>query len=426
MADALSALPALSGPARSPARSPASPVGAAMRFLLGGLVPGLAWSVVVVAGLGMGIVAFPLGLVAAGGTLMLARLGAQMERERLQALFGERLEPTERPLPARGLVRRMRAAATDPAVWRDVAYFAIAGPLTALSVIVALLWLVVGLVGPTSLLWLPGLDVGLLGIPAGPTTVAVAATLAGIAALAGLRRLPRVVVVPGAWVARSLLGPDVRGLRDRAEDLAIHSELVERVAAQERRRMERDLHDGAQQRMVTAGLALGMLMERLRSEEVSDEIVALAADAHGHVRSSISELRALAQGIHPVALVDGGLGEALEQLAGRSPIPVDLRLDLPPALTDEVARTTYFVAAEALTNAVRHAEPRSILIEAAVHGRVMSLRVVDDGAGGAAPTAGGGLSGLEDRVRSVGGTLRVSSQEGAGTEVDVSIPWRGP
>lgn len=309
-------------------------------------------------------------------------------------------------------------------MWRDAAYLALAGPVAIASVGVGLAWTMLAVGGPTALLWLPGNELALGPLRLGNPLGALVLTLAGFAALAAMPRLPEAVVVPGRWTARSLLAPDVRRLRAEVDQLAAHSDLVASIAVEERRRLERDLHDGAQQRLVSTGLALGLLGEKLAAAPVSPEVRALVAEAHEHVRASMAELRAVVQGYAPRELVDAGLPGALEVLAGRTALPVHLSVALEARPDADVERTACFVATEATTNALRHAGATSISIDVSDDHDAIAIEIVDDGAGGASVVAGGGLEGLTQRVRSVGGTLTVDGAAGGGTRVAARLPRR--
>ncbi len=189
----------------------------------------------------------------------------------------------------------------------------------------------------------------------------------------------------------------------------------------QRRRVERDLHDGAQQRLVTAALTLRLARQRLvtGADAELDELLRRSADS---LEEALAELRELARGIHPSVLTDLGLKPALRALAARSPQPVELvETDL-PHLPDLVAATAYYVAAESVTNALKHAAADHIRIEADVRHGVLRLAVADDGTGGADPARGTGLTGLRDRVSAVGGTLTVRGEPGAGTSVTALLP----
>jgi signal transduction histidine kinase len=203
------------------------------------------------------------------------------------------------------------------------------------------------------------------------------------------------------------------------EDLAASRARLVAASDETRRRIERDLHDGIQQRLVTLALDL-----RLVEDGVADQpwLTGKLAEVAGELDATITELRELCRGIHPAILTQGGLGSALKALARRSPVPVDveLRIGSRPSLTVEAA--AYYVAAEALTNATKHAQASGVRIEAANHDGLLELLIVDDGVGGADPRAGSGLTGLMDRVDALGGRMNISSPPGQGTRMRVELP----
>jgi signal transduction histidine kinase len=188
----------------------------------------------------------------------------------------------------------------------------------------------------------------------------------------------------------------------------------------ERRRVERNLHDGAQQRLVNLSLALGIARSQVGT--ASDQELALALDeAAAELRLAVAELRELARGIHPVILSEAGLGPALASLAERSPIPVTVTAAPPGRLPRHVEETAYYVACEALTNAAKHAQATAVTIGArSLDGRLL-VEVGDDGAGGANPD-GSGLRGLADRVAALDGQFRIHSPPGEGTKVTAVLP----
>jgi signal transduction histidine kinase len=217
-----------------------------------------------------------------------------------------------------------------------------------------------------------------------------------------------------ATVARACLRPSkvdvLRETQARTVDIAMA----------DRRQIERDLHDGAQQRLLSLGMDLGMALDKFDSDP--DAARGLVGDAHAELQRAIAELRNLARGIHPAVLTDRGLDAALSALAARSPVPVRLDVSLnerPPA---SVEATAYFIVAEALTNAARYSNATSATVTVRQQGDKLHIEVADNGVGGAEQRPGGGLAGLADRASSVEGTLRISSPTGGPTVVAADLP----
>jgi signal transduction histidine kinase len=192
------------------------------------------------------------------------------------------------------------------------------------------------------------------------------------------------------------------------------------IAIADRRQIERDLHDGAQQRLLSLGMDLGMAMEKFDSDP--DAARALVGDAHAELQRAIAELRNLARGIHPAVLTDRGLDAALSALAARSPVPVRLDVHLKERPPASVEATAYFIVAEALTNAARYANATAVNVKVRQQGDKLHIEVADNGVGGAEQRAGGGLAGLADRASSVEGSLRVTSPKGGPTVVAADLP----
>jgi signal transduction histidine kinase len=184
--------------------------------------------------------------------------------------------------------------------------------------------------------------------------------------------------------------------------------------------VERDLHDGAQQRLVA--LALELQMVRTRMESDPGAAAGMLEEAAGELAAATQELRELARGIHPALLSDRGLVAALEALAQRAPLPVSVVADDGARAGEAVEAAAYFVVSEALTNVSRHAGARSAEVKVTHRDGWLEVEVSDDGAGGADVAAGSGLRGLVDRVRALGGTLAVDSPPGGGTTLRVSLP----
>jgi signal transduction histidine kinase len=188
----------------------------------------------------------------------------------------------------------------------------------------------------------------------------------------------------------------------------------------ERRRVERNLHDGAQQRLVNVSLALGLARSQLGTGSET-EIAEALEEAAGEVRLALTELRELARGLHPVILSEAGLGPALASLAERSPVPTTVAAAPPDRLSARVEETAYYVASEALANAAKHAHATAVTISARRAGGGLLVEVGDDGIGGADPN-GSGLRGLADRVAAVDGRLEVRSPAGQGTCISAELP----
>ncbi len=207
-----------------------------------------------------------------------------------------------------------------------------------------------------------------------------------------------------------------------AEVQASRARIVD-AGDRERRRVERNLHDGAQQRLV--GLAL-MLRLATRSVAGDEALTGLLADAGRELEDALGELRELARGIHPAIVDDAGLGGALETLAERCRVPVELMVDVPVGLPEPVEVGAYYLVAEALTNVDKHAAARRATVRATVVDGVLRVAVSDDGRGGAGTTRGSGLEGLADRVSALGGRLDIDSAPDQGTTVAAEIPLTEP
>ena len=215
-------------------------------------------------------------------------------------------------------------------------------------------------------------------------------------------------------------------LRDITDRLAAEAELkasrarIVSAGDEERRRIERDLHDGAQQRLVAA--TLGLRLARRKLEQDGDEGLRLLDEAIDDVVGATNELRELARGIHPSVLTEGGLGPALDSLVSGCPVAAELIAAPEGRLAQGVESAAYFTVAEALTNVVRYAEASLATVSAVVGDGVLAIEVTDDGCGGADPAAGSGLRGLADRLAALEGTLAVQSPAGAGTTLRARIP----
>lgn len=250
---------------------------------------------------------------------------------------------------------------------------------------------------------------------------------AWIALVAGLVLTPigltvLVAIAEGqAALARALLGPRGEELRSRVTELTRSRVRLVDAFDVERRRIERDLHDGAQQHLTA--LAMNLDLARLELDQGNlAEARSLIVGAHGQASRTITELRDLIQGIHPPALTNLGLPAAAAELAGRGSLNIRLKFDLPDRLDPAVETAAYFVMSEAINNAEKHSGARSMRIDGRIDGDDLRLTITDDGRGGADPSRGSGLAGLGDRVSVLGGSLRLDSPGGGPTELRAIIP----
>jgi signal transduction histidine kinase len=244
----------------------------------------------------------------------------------------------------------------------------------------------------------------------------------GLALLLAAPQLTRGLAVADAALARRLLAPPSDAvLAARVTELERSRERVVDAAEAERRRIERDLHDGAQQRLVSLAMELGRAKTKFADD--IDAAKDLVDQAHAEAKAALTELRNLVRGVHPPVLTDRGLDAALSGLAALSPVPVDVQVDVPVRPKAAVEAVAYFVVAEALTNVAKHSRAQHATVVVEGHGYPGTLNVVisDDGIGGADPH-GAGLAGLADRVSGVDGTLSVESPSGGPTVVSAVLP----
>ncbi|MET7459128.1 sensor histidine kinase [Nonomuraea sp. NPDC005501] len=216
-------------------------------------------------------------------------------------------------------------------------------------------------------------------------------------------------------MTRAILAPQAAEL---SEVLRSRARLVDAFET-ERRRIERDLHDGAQQRLVALTMSLGIARLDLPDDTPAGRLV---ARAHDEAKQALAELRALIRGVHSQVLTDRGLPAAVRDVAGRSPVPVEVELALEERLPPAVEVTAYYVVTEALTNVARHSGASAARVTGGAEGGTLLVEIRDDGRGGADPGRGSGLTGLADRLAVVGGRLSVSSPAGGPTLVRVEIP----
>ena len=388
-----------------------------------------------VAVLGAAIIVLLLALLVL--TPRIAR-GLGVVHRRLAAwLLGERIAGPPPVRHGRGAARWLTATLRDRSGWRAAAYLLVKLPVTVGEACAAFL-AIFGLANLTYPFWWhlfrnhpanvrlsPVVAVtpfGSLRIATFPGTFAALA--AGVAMVLAAPWLARGVSSADRWLMRGLLGPG--RLAQRVADLEHTRALAVDDSAAMLRRLERNLHDGAQIRLATLAMNLGMAKEKLGGDgEVLDAAAAreLVDAARRGAKDALSELRSLARGIHPPAL-DNGLADALATLAADSVIPVELDVDVPVRPRPAVETIASFCAAELLANAVKHSSANKIEIRVAGHADVLVLEVSDDGTGGADADRGGGLSGLAQRAAVVDGRLDIASPPGGPTRITVELPLR--
>ena len=328
--------------------------------------------------------------------------------------------PRSPAAPGRPGLRRLAASLLDEATWRQLCYHLVAGPLVACG---GLLTLAMGAGGAVLAATLGDQHAvpALSGLP--PTPLKIVLTVGGGALLLAAPIVAALVTWIDTRAAAALLGPSRSGeLERRVETLSESRAGVVDAADAERRRIERDLHDGAQQRLVSLAMNLGMARENLT--ELPPAAQRVIAEAHDEAKEALAELRSLVRGLHPAVLDDRGLDAALSGIAARAPLPVTLRVDVPRRASPTVEAVAYFVVSECLANIARHAAARQADIEVRQAGDRLCIRISDDGVGGADPARGTGLGSLAQRARSVDGTMRIDSPAGGPTRITVELPCR--
>jgi signal transduction histidine kinase len=248
--------------------------------------------------------------------------------------------------------------------------------------------------------------------------------LAVVVAAVVLGAAPRIAVFVARFKAEItawFLGPDqLAAAEQRVTDLSIQRQDILDAVASERRRIERNLHDGVQQQLVAIGLDLGMADQQLDSDPARAR--ELIGSAREKVRGSIGQLRQLGRGLHPAILEDRGIDAALSAVVSGSPIPISVHVDPGLGLSTDVAETVYFVASEAVTNVLKHAGARVASVHVTRVGTNVRVVVHDDGVGGVDVSKGTGVAGIRARVHGVDGTFAISSPAGGPTTVVVEIP----
>jgi signal transduction histidine kinase len=355
---------------------------------------------------------------------------AEIERRTIGALTGNQIASPYRPLPAGGWWERLRARLADPATWKDLTFLFLQFPFGLLSFIVAVTVLSVGISGVTLPLWYWAVPDGadwtvfqLIDVDTLPEALA-AAPLGALVLWLGVPALGWLGRFYGAYAELLLGSNEDPAVTAQMSDLRDARTRIIEAADAERRRIERDLHDGAQQRLVALSINLRMAEKRAaEGDPAAAELVRTAGEEAG---LALKELRDLARGIHPAILTNRGLAAALDDLATRASVPVELVAVPPQRLPDAVESTVYFLVSECLANVGKHAEATQATVAVTVVGEEVEVVVKDDGVGGAELGNGSGLQGLEDRVGALEGCVDIDSPAGGGTTVMATIPLNAP
>ncbi|MGI5502666.1 sensor histidine kinase [Lentzea sp. CA-135723] len=395
-------------------------------YLLTNLVTGIFWFTlsVVLTVVGFATAVLWVGLPLLWLAMNVVRTGASIERSWVRVALRTDIARPYREKPVGSLWQRWKSQFTDPATWRDFGYL--------------LLLLPVGIVEFISVVAMWSVAAAFIGVPfwigEAPFAVVVGEfwTIDSFVsalpmAVVGLALIP-FAALGTRWLgtlhgsfARAMLGPT------RADQLAIEAERLQssrargvEAAEAERRRIERDLHDGAQQRLVAVAMGLGRAKSKMDSDP--EGAAALIAEAHADAKLAIKELRDLARGIYPSVLGDRGLDAALSALAARVPIEVDLQVSVEPRPPTAVESAAYFTVGEALTNITKHSNGTRATVRVNRVDTGVLVEVTDNGQGGAELKPGGGLAGLADRAATIDGVVVVVSPVGGPTVIRAELP----
>ena len=380
-------------------------------------------------GLGL-VVVLGIGLVILIGLVYAIYGVAWFEVERVSALYRLAVPPLRlRPRSAPGFAGYLRSIARqsiDASMWRGMASFilaSIAGTIM-LALFQGAVWAVLSAFGASPVLDAVGGSLGVTGNSDGGSSTTegwgpITATIVAVLCIAGMVGIALLHRVTSIGIVRA--GAQTAQLTRQAQVSARQREGAVRAADLERTRIERDLHDGVQPRLVSVGMTLGLAQQKIADDPEGAK--QLIAEAHTSTKAAITELRQLARGIHASVLDDRGLDAALSALASRSHIPVLLDVRVQGRCSREAETAVYFAIAESLTNAAKHSRASEcrVVVRRREEGTLWA-RVEDNGIGGARVLPGGGLDGIANRVLAVGGTIRLDSPQSGPTSLEVSVP----
>ncbi|MFD4372556.1 sensor histidine kinase [Streptomyces sp. NPDC058486] len=408
----------------------------AFLFTLVGLPLSVLWFSLAVSltSAGVGLLITFLGVPVLAASLAVCRGFGAVERARVRGLLGADVAAPE-PVRGRtgGAFSWMAAMLRSGASWRHLLYALVHFPWAVFSFCVSLTvfawgW---GMFTYPAWRWVFPAYVGQDGIQLyGDETHALyldspfevgATCVIGLVFVLAWPPVVRGLTAVDRFLVAGLLGPG--RLAERVTELESDRGAAVDTAAADLRRIERDLHDGPQARLASLAMDLGLARETLARDPEAAAV--LVDEAHGEVKLALKELRDLARGIHPAVLTDRGLDAALSSVAARCAVPVVVTVDLPGRPVAAIEGLAYFTVTELLQNVTRHSRARRASVDVWRSEDRLMLQVRDDGAGGADPAHGSGLTGLAERLRSVDGVLAVDSPTGGPTTVTAELPWRG-
>jgi signal transduction histidine kinase len=401
-------------------------------YLLFGLPAGIIAFTVVVTGwaTALGLAITLIGLPIAMATIVVSRGMATAERWRAALVLGEPIRGRYRAIddsPGHGnqqirwIIERLKVLFADAQTWKDLGWHLLLLPVGIVGFTVAVVCWAWTLSTITAPIWwsFPHDPAQVAGVTIDSWWWALLMCAAGIATLPISVALLRATAAGTGALARLLLGSESEELSERVEVLTETRAGAVDAAAAELERIERDLHDGAQARLVALAMDLGMAEERFeRDPEGARELVEKARD---EAKQALAELRDLARGMRPALLAERGLGEAIRALAARTQLPTAVDVQPGGRLPPAVESAAYFVVAEALTNAVKHSGATRLTVDVARDADVLVVQVGDDGIGGAG-LSGSGLDGLRKRIEALDGQLRIASPPGGPTLLHAEIP----
>ena len=407
-------------------------------YVLLGFPLGVVAFCVVITGVSAGVstLVTVLGLPVLVGTVFAARGLAEVERARVAIVLRDPRVRVyyKRAAPGSGWWRRMFTPLSDIQSWLDVVHGIIRMPVSIAGFVIVVTWWAIALGGLTYALWdwsLPHTEDNyelpeLLGFADTPSNRIGFYLVVGVFFAVTLPAVVRGSALVEAWLAKALLN-GVASLRDQVagltEDRATaRAQTAAAVSAEATalRRLERDIHDGPQQRLVRLSVDLGRAKQQIDADPQTAK--ATVDEVMVQAREALDELRTLSRGIAPPILTDRGLGSALAALAARATVAVELDIPDYGRLSPLVEQTAYFTVAEALTNVAKHSHATTCVVTVRLTGEVLTVTVTDDGVGGAQLAKGHGLAGLADRLQAAGGQLWVSSPPGGPTSVRAELP----